>query len=106
MSAPGGSGWHDVEHAISPTGPLRPEDISLIRRWIEEGAEWPDALANEADVPPPDPRAIALVEVKGLVNSAALVDFAFTVVQSRTPISPSQPIVPPAHGDRSRLSAG
>jgi mono/diheme cytochrome c family protein len=42
---------------MPPTGPLRPEDISLIRRWIEEGAEWPDALANEADVPPPDPRS-------------------------------------------------
>ena len=47
---------------MPPTGPLRPEEVSLIRRWIEEGAEWPDALANEADVPPPDPRAIALVE--------------------------------------------
>jgi ankyrin repeat protein len=47
---------------MPPSGPLRPEAIDLIRRWIEEGAEWPDALANEADVPPPSARAVALVE--------------------------------------------
>src|SRR5262247_2082521 len=32
---------------MPPTGPLRPQQIDLIKRWIEQGAEWPDSLANE-----------------------------------------------------------
>jgi ankyrin repeat protein len=47
---------------MPPTGALRPEQVDLIRRWIEEGAQWPDALANEADVAPLNPRAVALVD--------------------------------------------
>src|SRR5437764_799764 len=30
---------------MPPTGPLRPEQINLVKTWIEQGAEWPDALA-------------------------------------------------------------
>src|SRR5262249_37103218 len=30
-----------------PTGPMRPEQIDLIKRLIDDGAEWPDALASE-----------------------------------------------------------
>ena len=33
---------------MPPTGPLRPEQIATIKRWIDEGAEWPDALDGEA----------------------------------------------------------
>jgi ankyrin repeat protein len=33
---------------MPPTGPLRPEQIEIIRRWIDDGAEWPDALAGDA----------------------------------------------------------
>ena len=47
---------------MPPKGPLRPEDIELVKTWIEEGAPWPDALANEEDLPAPDPRAVAMVE--------------------------------------------
>jgi hypothetical protein len=47
---------------MPPTGPLRPEQIATIKAWIDQGAEWPDALANEADVAPPDSKAVALVE--------------------------------------------
>ena len=32
---------------MPPTGPLRPEQVDIIRRWIDAGAEWPDALAGE-----------------------------------------------------------
>ncbi len=47
---------------MPPTGPLRAEQISTIKTWIDQGADWPDALANEADAPPPNPRAVAMVE--------------------------------------------
>jgi ankyrin repeat protein len=47
---------------MPPTGALRPEQIATVKAWIDQGAEWPDALANEEDLPPFDPRAIAMVE--------------------------------------------
>src|SRR5439155_278837 len=45
-----------------PTGALTAEHIDLIKRWIDSGAEWPDALANDVDRPPADPLAIRLAE--------------------------------------------
>ena len=47
---------------MPPTGPLRPEQVSVIKTWIEQGADWPDALANEADLPPANPKAVAMVD--------------------------------------------
>ena len=47
---------------MPPTGPLRKEQIQIIKAWIEQGAEWPDSLANEIDLPPLNPKAISLVE--------------------------------------------
>ncbi len=47
---------------MPPTGALRAEQIQTIRMWIDQGADWPDALANEAELPPLHPKAIALVE--------------------------------------------
>jgi ankyrin repeat protein len=47
---------------MPPTGPLRPAQIDIIKRWIEQGAEWPDSLANELELPPLNPKAIELVE--------------------------------------------
>ncbi|HEV2495655.1 MAG TPA: ankyrin repeat domain-containing protein [Terriglobia bacterium] len=44
------------------TGALKPEQIAVIRSWIDQGAEWPDALSGETPVPPPDPRATRLME--------------------------------------------
>jgi ankyrin repeat protein len=32
---------------MPPTGPLPAEQIAIIKAWIEEGADWPDALAGE-----------------------------------------------------------
>src|SRR4051794_11254927 len=46
---------------MPPTGALRPEQVDLIKRWLDEGAEWPDSLANEVELPPLDPKAVALV---------------------------------------------
>jgi ankyrin repeat protein len=42
---------------MPPTGALRPEQIATIKAWIDQGAEWPDALAGETPVKPADPRA-------------------------------------------------
>jgi hypothetical protein len=42
------------------SGALPPEEIETLRRWIDEGAEWPDALANESPAPVPDEAAIRL----------------------------------------------
>lgn len=47
---------------MPPTGPLRPEQIDIIRTWIDQGAGWPDSLANEAELPPLNPKAVAMVE--------------------------------------------
>src|SRR6266849_135351 len=47
---------------MPPTGPLRAEQIQTIKTWIDQGAAWPDALANEADLPPLNPKAVAIVE--------------------------------------------
>jgi ankyrin repeat protein len=47
---------------MPPTGALRPEQIAVIKAWIDQGAEWPDTLANEADLPPVNPKAAAMVD--------------------------------------------
>jgi ankyrin repeat protein/mono/diheme cytochrome c family protein len=47
---------------MPPTAELEPEKIARIKAWIEQGAEWPDALSVEDDPVPPDPRAVALVD--------------------------------------------
>lgn len=46
---------------MPPTGALRPEQIEIIKKWIDQGAEWPDALSNEVEIAPLDPKAIAMV---------------------------------------------
>jgi ankyrin repeat protein len=47
---------------MPPTGALHAEQIQIIKAWIEQGAEWPDSLANEVELPPLDPKAISMVE--------------------------------------------
>jgi ankyrin repeat protein len=47
---------------MPPTGALRPEQIQIVKAWIEQGAEWPDSLANETELPPLNPKALAMVE--------------------------------------------
>jgi ankyrin repeat protein len=47
---------------MPPTGPLHPEQIQIIKAWIEQGAEWPDSLANEIELPPLNPKAVSMVE--------------------------------------------
>ena len=48
---------------MPPDGGLKASQIALIKAWIDQGAEWPDALSNEIDLPPPNPKAVAAVEM-------------------------------------------
>ncbi len=47
---------------MPPAGALGAEQIAVIKAWIDQGAEWPDALANEIVLPPLNPKAVAMVE--------------------------------------------
>jgi ankyrin repeat protein/mono/diheme cytochrome c family protein len=48
---------------MPPTGVLRPEQIATVKQWIDEGAEWPDALAGDVPDVPLDVDAERLIEV-------------------------------------------
>src|SRR6266404_530575 len=62
---------------MPPTGALRPEQNNTIKTWIDQGADWPDSLANEAELPPLNPKAVAMVEalragdLRGFTKSVA-----------------------------------
>lgn len=47
---------------MPPTGALRPEQIATIKAWLDQGAEWPDALAGETPPAPADPKATRLID--------------------------------------------
>lgn len=47
---------------MPPTGALKPEQMAVIKQWIDEGADWPDALAGDAPPRPADPGALRLIE--------------------------------------------
>lgn len=47
---------------MPPTGPLPQEAVNTIKRWIDEGAEWPDELAGDVPPTPADPDATRLME--------------------------------------------
>ena len=68
---PGMSGSSRLYRRVldSESGPQMPledtltdNEVETIRRWIDEGAHWPDELANEVDPPPPDAAALALIK--------------------------------------------
>src|SRR6185503_4408579 len=42
---------------------LTPQQIEIIRQWIDEGAEWPDELSGDTPPPAPDPKAVRLMQV-------------------------------------------
>ena len=39
---------------MPPTGALPRAEIDLLKQWIDQGAAWPDAFANEVALPPRD----------------------------------------------------
>src|SRR5688572_22761934 len=42
---------------MPPTGALKPEQIAVVKAWIDQGAEWPDEVAGDTAVVAPDPIA-------------------------------------------------
>jgi ankyrin repeat protein len=52
----------DAGLQMPPAGPLQPEEIRLIRDWIDQGAEWPDHLAGDTPSPPDDPLAVQVMD--------------------------------------------
>jgi ankyrin repeat protein len=49
---------------MPPAGPLTKEQIDLVKRWIDQDAEWPDVLAGETppiSPIPPDPKATKIM---------------------------------------------
>ena len=45
---------------MPPDAPLRQEQIDVIRSWIDQGAEWPDALSGETVTSQPDPVVVRM----------------------------------------------
>ena len=48
---------------MPPTGALPPDKIAKIRAWIDQGAEWPDALAGDKPPTIADPAAVKLADL-------------------------------------------
>ena len=44
------------------TGPLKPEQINVIKAWIDQGAEWPDDVSGDSAPPTPDRKARRMME--------------------------------------------
>jgi ankyrin repeat protein len=59
---------------MPPTGALKPEQIATIKAWIDQGAEWPDSLSNEAERASANPKAIAAIEKLRQGDTAAFRD--------------------------------
>jgi ankyrin repeat protein len=53
-------------------GSLTPAEVEVFRNWIDQGAVWPDSLANEPVLTPPDPRA---VDMSDLLRTGDLASF-------------------------------
>jgi ankyrin repeat protein len=56
---------------MPPTGALTPEEIGVIKAWIDQGAEWPDELSGEASASRPDPRAVRIMDMLRTGNRQA-----------------------------------
>jgi ankyrin repeat protein len=46
---------------MPPTGPLSPDDISVLRAWIDQGADFRNEVAEDVPPPPLDPKMAALI---------------------------------------------
>jgi ankyrin repeat protein len=46
---------------MPPAGPLRPEQIEIIKAWIDQGAEWPDELSGDTDAAVVDPVVVRIM---------------------------------------------
>ena len=53
---------HQFGNQKPPAGPLSAAEIAIFKAWIDQGARWPDDMANENLLPAPDPQAIQMAE--------------------------------------------
>jgi ankyrin repeat protein len=47
---------------MPPTGALKPEQVAIVKAWIDQGAVWPDEVAGDAAPTPADAGAVKLNE--------------------------------------------
>ena len=47
---------------MPPTGALSPEQIRIVKTWIDQGASWPDEASGETPPASPDPKAAPLLD--------------------------------------------
>lgn len=64
---------------MPPAGPLPAAQVETIRDWIDQGAEWPDSLANESQRLPPDPAALTLI---GMLRSGTNAGFLKAIARN------------------------
>ena len=69
---------------MPPTGPLTPEQINLVKTWIDQGADWPDDLSGDKTSGPPDPRAMRIMEA---LRSGARQTFARLLREAPSPVN-------------------
>lgn len=62
--------------SMPPTGPLAAEEIAVVRDWVAQGAPWPDHLANERELPPPNPQAVHMADLLRVGGHEEFVDIA------------------------------
>jgi ankyrin repeat protein len=56
---------------MPPDDPLAADELSVLKRWIDEGAAWPDAFANETPLAPEDPAATRVLDLIASSRAAA-----------------------------------
>ena len=79
--APGTSSGSRLYHKITgtrygaqmpPTGPLQADNIEIIKRWLDQGAQWPDELAGDAPQSARDPAAERMMEALSVGDTSAV----------------------------------
>ena len=93
---------------MPPTGALDQREIDTIRKWIDEGAPWPEALANEAAVPAENPASTRLIEsIQSSSHKTVLTQFDHSpsVVNGRGPGGSTPLMYAALYGDARLLGA-
>jgi ankyrin repeat protein len=57
---------------MPPAGALTEVEIGIFKRWVDEGAEWPDALANESAVIKANPAVTRMTDLIRLSDRRAV----------------------------------
>lgn len=46
---------------MPPTEPLPPEQVNVLKAWIDQGADWPDELSGDRDPAPPNRAVVSMM---------------------------------------------